>query len=52
MSPTRSRDDLARHLVKPPDDNKIRAPPPFSCICTPRYYYDRYLLNRPDFGLF
>jgi len=22
--------------------------PPFSCICTPHYYYDRKLLNRPN----
>jgi hypothetical protein len=25
--------------------------PPFSCICTLRYYDDQYLLNRPDFWL-
>jgi len=25
--------------------------PPFSCICTPHYYYDRKLLNRPNFWL-
>jgi hypothetical protein len=28
------------------------ARPPFSCICTPRYYDDRYLLNRPNSRLF
>jgi hypothetical protein len=28
------------------------ARPPFSCICTPRYYDGRYLLNRPNFGSF
>ena len=26
--------------------------PPFSCICTLRYYYDRNLLNRPVLRLF
>lgn len=31
---------------------KISAAPPFSCICTPRYDDDRYLLNWPDSRLF
>jgi len=26
--------------------------PPFSCICTLRYYYARILLKEPDFGPF
>jgi hypothetical protein len=35
-----------------PAQIKRKPPPPFSCICTPRYYYDKDLLNQPNFGLF
>jgi hypothetical protein len=37
---------------RPPPQFKRIASPPFSCICTPHYYYDKDLLNQPNFGLF
>ena len=39
-------------LLKRILDDTCNATYAFSCICTPRYYYDQLLLNRPDFWLF
>ena len=32
--------------------NAVSSIPPFSCICTPRYYADKSLLNPPKIRLF
>lgn len=53
MCPNWKPEILARGICENGcDEFKNRATPPFSCICTPHYYYDRNLLNRPDSGLF
>jgi len=33
-------------------DASFRDGPPFACVCTPAYYDDLFLLNRPIFCLF
>ncbi len=43
---------LPMQLIRVPALARLGATPPFSCITSLRYYYDRNLLNRPVLPFF